>query len=168
MRSVVRPSTATNRNWECHCAGLDSLFSLCSNTQMSDRPASWRMPSPKQIEKLGAGPPVVGGNAASAAAPGPADPMPPAYWDAVLRDVRADGAPPGPSIRTRRLSEIQPHMLRMSCSRCGRIVEVQKADAVRLYGPEALWRDVGLRLLNDTCQQRTGRYEEDGCWPLFE
>jgi hypothetical protein len=23
-------------------------------------------------------------------------------------------------------------------------------------------------LLDDTCQQRTGRHEEDGCWPTFE
>jgi hypothetical protein len=126
------------------------------------------MPSPKQIEKLAAAPPVVGGNAPPTATPGPADPMRPAYWDARLREPGADGAPTAPSIRTGRLSEIPLHVLRVSCSRCGRIVEVQKADAVRLYGSEAVWQDAGLRLLNDTCLQRTGRYEEDGCWPSFE
>src|SRR4051812_30542653 len=30
------------------------LFSLCSNSGMTDRPASWRMPTPKQMEKLAA------------------------------------------------------------------------------------------------------------------
>jgi hypothetical protein len=42
------------------------------------------------------------------------------------------------------------------------------AGAVRLYGGKAVWKDVAQRLLDDTCQQRTGRYEEDGCWPGFE
>ena len=55
---------------------------------------------------------------------------------------------------------------------CGRpsvrTVEIQKADAVRLAGAQAVWKDVGQRLLDDTCQQRTGRHEEDGCWPSFE
>ena len=30
------------------------------------------------------------------------------------------------------------------------------------------WKDVAQRLLDDTCQKRTGRHEEDGCWPGFE
>jgi hypothetical protein len=51
---------------------------------------------------------------------------------------------------------------------CGRIVEIQKADAVRLADAQAVWKDVGQRLLDDTCQQRTDRHEEDGCWPSFE
>jgi hypothetical protein len=38
-----------------------------------------------------------------------------------------------------------------------RIVEIQTADAVRLYGGNAVWKDVAQRLLDDTCQQRTGR-----------
>jgi hypothetical protein len=33
---------------------------------------------------------------------------------------------------------------------------------------KATWKDVALRLLDDTCQVRTGRHEEDGCWPSFE
>jgi len=47
-------------------------------------------------------------------------------------------------------------------------VAASEADAVRLAGPQAVWKDVGQRLLDDTCQQRTGRHEEDGCWPSFE
>jgi len=47
-------------------------------------------------------------------------------------------------------------------------VEIQTVDAVRLYGANAIWKDVGQRLLDDTCQQRTGRLEEDGCWPAFD
>ena len=56
----------------------------------------------------------------------------------------------------------------LACRRCGRIVEIQTADAVRLYGAETEWNTVGQRLLDNTCQQRTGRHEEDGCWPSFE
>ena len=93
--------------------------------------------------------------------------MPAEYWDAVLKDVRADARQADPPIQSQRLSEIDQHVLRVSCSRYGRIVEIQKADACRLYGPDAGWKDVGQRLLDATCHQRTGRYEEDGCWPQF-
>ena len=48
------------------------------------------------------------------------------------------------------------------------IVEIQKVDAVRLYGTNAIFKDVAQRLLDNTCQQRTGRHEKDGCWPSFE
>ena len=97
--------------------------------------------------------------------------MPSEYWESVLTDPLAGASrllPPGPSVRALRLCEISQHILRVSCSRCARIVEIQKADAVRLYGQTAVWKDVGQRLLNNTCQVRTGRHEEDGCWPSFE
>jgi hypothetical protein len=29
------------------------------------------------------------------------------------------------------------------------------------------WKDVGNRMLADGCEHRTGRVEEDGCWPDF-
>jgi hypothetical protein len=98
-------------------------------------------------------------------APGPGDEMPPEYWQAVLEHVAVDGGQPGPSIRTQRLVDIQQHLLRVACRRCARIVEIQTADAVRLYGAESEWKTVGQRLLDNTCQQR---HEEDGCWPAFE
>ncbi|UFW51227.1 MULTISPECIES: hypothetical protein [Bradyrhizobium] len=44
-------------------------------------------------------------------------------------------------------------MLRASCSRCGRIVEIQKTDAYGLYGPDAGWKDVEQRLLDATTRQ---------------
>ena len=37
-------------------------------------------------------------------------------------------------------------MLRVSCRRCKRTVEIQTVDAVRLYGRSALWKDVAQRL----------------------
>ncbi|WP_426411628.1 hypothetical protein [Bradyrhizobium ganzhouense] len=129
---------------------------------MTDRPASWRMPTPKQMDKLAAE--AVRRTAASAT--GTDAPLPAGYWESVLKDPRA-GATPG-QLRLRRLSEIQRHVLRISCRRCERTVEIQTADAVRLYGADAVWKDVAQRLLDDTCQQRTGRHEEDGCWPAFE
>ena len=85
----------------------------------------------------------------------------------LLNDPRVDAKPPGHPIQQRRLGEIPQHVLRVGCHRCGRIVEIQKANSVRLAGAKALWKDVGQRLLGDTCQQRTGRHEEYGCWPSF-
>ncbi|MGY3496423.1 hypothetical protein [Bradyrhizobium sp. USDA 4502] len=129
---------------------------------MTDRPASWRTPTPKQMEKLAA-------QAAHRPTPSAAAldaPLPAEYWDSVLKDPRA-GATASES-RQRRLSDIQRHVLRVTCRRCERIVEIQTADAVRLYGDNAVWKDVARRLLDNTCQQRTGRHEEDGCWPAFE
>lgn len=120
------------------------------------------MPTPKQMEKLAAE--AVRKQATPAAAPD--EPLPPEYWDSVLKDPRA--AVTGAPLRQRHLSEIQRHVLRVNCRRCDRTVEIQTADAVRLYGRNAVWKDVAQRLLDDTCQQRTGRHEEDGCWPAFE
>jgi hypothetical protein len=124
---------------------------------MTDRLANWRMPSPKQMEKLAVQ--AARGPAPSAAAPDA--PLPAEYWESVLNDPRASTT--GAQMRLRLLSEVQRHVLRVSCRRCERTVEIQTADAVRLYGGKAVWKDVAQRLLDNTCQQRTGRHEEDGC-----
>ena len=120
------------------------------------------MPTPKQMEKLAAE--AVRKTASPAATPDAA--LPTEYWDSVLKDPRAGSN--GLQLRQRHLSEIQRHVLRISCRRCERTVEIQTADAVRLYGGNAVWKDVAQRLLDNTCQQRTGRHEEDGCWPGFD
>jgi len=120
------------------------------------------MPTSKQMEKLAAE--AVRKQATPVVAP--EKPLPPGYWDSVLNDPRA--AITGAELRQRHLSEIQRHLLRVNCRRCERTVEIQTADAIRLYGRNALWTDVAQRLLDNTCQQRTGRHEEDGCWPAFE
>ena len=129
---------------------------------MTDRPASWRMPTPKQMEKLAA----EAARRPSVPNAGPDTALPAEYWDSLLKDPRAQVN--GPELRQRPLSEIRRHVLRVSCRRCERIVEIQTVDAVRLYGGNAMWKSVAQRLLDDTCQQRTGRHEEDGCWPGFE
>jgi hypothetical protein len=49
-----------------------------------------------------------------------------------------------------------------------RTIEIQRADAVKYCGPHAVWKDVGQRLLDQTCTNRTGRHEEDGCRPKFD
>jgi hypothetical protein len=139
--------------------GLD----ICSLYGMTDRPASWRMPTPKQIEKLAA---EVGQRPPAPSAAAPDAPLPAEYWDSVLKDPRAQAD--GAQMRERRLAEIQRHVLRVSCRRCERAAEIQTVDAIRLYGGNAVWKQVAQRLLDDTCQRRTGRYEEDGCWPAFE
>jgi hypothetical protein len=48
------------------------------------------------------------------------------------------------------------YLLRVPCRRSGRTVEIKKAAAVRLYGPDAIWWDIGQRVLDHTCMQRTG------------
>jgi hypothetical protein len=121
------------------------------------------MPTPKQMEKLAA---ETARRPGPATAAGPDAPLPAEYWESVLKDPRAGAT--AAQIRQRRLSEIQRHVLRVSCRRCERTVEIQTVDAVRLYGGNAIWKDVAQRLLDNTCQQRTGRHEEDGCWPAFE
>jgi hypothetical protein len=112
------------------------MFLICSNRPMADRPASWRMPTPKQMEKLAAEAARKPANAAVA----PEAPLPPEYWQSVLQDPRALSG--GLQTRQKPLSEIQRHVLRVSCRRCERTVEIQKADAVRLYGGKAIWKDV--------------------------
>jgi hypothetical protein len=133
------------------------MFSL----GMNDRPASWRMPTPRQIEKLAQNRPQAPGINEV----GPDSPPPDGWWSSVLADPRAAGKPWLP-IQQQRLSEIPRELLRVECLRCFRCVEIQRLDEVRLYGPHAVWKDVGQALLDDGCQQRTGRrLEEDGCWP---
>jgi hypothetical protein len=131
---------------------------------MTDRPASWRMPSVEQMEKMAAAP---GRKAPAAPALAPDDDLPPEYWQALLKNANAEIEPSGSSMAALRLTEIPQHLLRVSCRRCSRTVEIQKVDAIRLYGQHAVWKDVGQRLLDDTCTQRTGRHEEDGCWPFY-
>ncbi|MFK4581184.1 hypothetical protein ABIF83_004631 [Bradyrhizobium ottawaense] len=125
------------------------------------------MPTPRQMEKLAR---EVGRKAPATPGPAPDDDLPAEYRQALLDDPRADEANPvaRASGRALRLSEIPKHLLRVGCRRCGRTVEIQKADAVRLYGPDAVWKDVGQRLLDNTCTIRTGRHEEDGCWPSYD
>jgi len=120
------------------------------------------MPTPKQMEKLAAEAKRKPASPAGA----PEEALPPEYWQSLLQDPRALSG--GLQTRQRCLFEIQRHVLRVSCSRCERTVEIQTVDAVRLYGGKAVWKDVAQRLLDDTCQVRTGRHEEDGCWPSFE
>ncbi|WP_247495108.1 hypothetical protein [Bradyrhizobium sp. 164] len=135
---------------------------------MTYRPASWRMPTPRQIDKLAAA--EVGRKVPTVPGAAPYDDLPPEYWRALLDDSGTDACRPDPgaSGRLLRLSQIPQHLLRVGCRRCGRTVEIQKADAALLYGPDAIWRDVGQRLLDNTCTNRTGRHEEDGCWPSFD
>jgi hypothetical protein len=131
---------------------------------MTDRPASWRMPSIKQMESMAAAP---NRKAPVTPALAPGDDLPPEYWQALLEDAGSEVELPGSSIAALPLTEIPQHLLRVSCRRCKRTVEIQKVDAIRLYGQRAIWKDVGQRLLDDTCTQRTGRHEEDGCWPFY-
>ncbi|MEA2909952.1 MAG: hypothetical protein QOJ15_2033 [Bradyrhizobium sp.] len=118
------------------------------------------MPTPKQMEKMANSPLRTPG----INDPAPDGSLPHEYWEAVLRDPRAAGRPWLP-LQQMRLSEIPRELLRIDCSRCGRAVEIQRLDAVKLFGPHATWREVGQRLLDDGCRVRTGRHEEDGCWP---
>jgi hypothetical protein len=101
-------------------------FSLCSNRAMTDHPASWRMPTPKQMDKLVSG----RQRAIRSDNPGPEAALPQEYWKAVLRDPRAGGKPWLP-LQQMRLSEIPRELLRVECARCSRCVEIQRMDAVK-------------------------------------
>jgi hypothetical protein len=99
------------------------------------------MPSPKQMEKLARERPVE--------AP---ESEPDGWWQSVLNDPRAAGTPRLP-VQQLRLNEIPREILSVDYIRCGRAVEITKADDVRLYGPHAVWKHVGERLLDNTCPQ---------------
>jgi hypothetical protein len=119
------------------------------------------MPRPEQIEKMAA-------DVEEEAARGvvrPRNPISEAYWAAILQDPRAESQVV--PIQNCRLSDIARHVLRVSCRRCDRIVEIQRSDAVRLYGGHTVWKDVGRRLLDNGCQERTGSCDDDGCWPSY-
>ena len=94
------------------------------------------MPTPEQTEKLAAD--VEKGAAKGVVGAG--DPSSEAYWAAVLQDPRAESQvfP----VQNRHLSYISRHVLRVSCRRCDRIIEIQRSDAVRLYGGHTVWKDV--------------------------
>ncbi|MDB6165999.1 MAG: hypothetical protein JWQ83_1139 [Lacunisphaera sp.] len=145
------------------------------------RPADWRFPTDRQQRaeetarrmqaatdtKSGHKPDLAPSSYPPLPTPGPADPMPDSYWDAVLADPRAS-ARPGVHISQRRLSEIPRPLLRVSCRKCDRTIEVTTGDAQRLYGQHAVWKDVGSTLLEANCTARTGSRDDDGCWPNFE
>lgn len=143
------------------------------------RPADWRFPTDKQaraeetarrmpaadVRSLGHQAPA--DPRISHPTPGPADPMPDAYWESVLSDPRA-GAKPGVHISQRRLSEIPRPLLRVSCRKCDRIVEIATGDAQRLYGQHAVWKDAGKHILESNCTAATGSRDDDGCWSNFD
>jgi hypothetical protein len=106
----------------------------------NDRPASWRMPNPKQMEKLAR---EAERRQPPAPDPAPSQPLPDALWDALLADPRAAGKPPLP-VQQCRLSEIPRHVLRVECMRRLRIVEMQKLDAIRFYEPPRVCRNLTL------------------------
>jgi hypothetical protein len=87
-----------------------------------------------------------------------------AWWQSVLSDPRAATMRPSPA---KALGELQTAKLRVECLRCFRVVEELRRDLLARWGADASWRDVGQRLLNERCEIRTGRHEEDGCWPDF-
>jgi hypothetical protein len=114
------------------------------------------MSSPKQMEKLARE------RARDNDASTPDQPPPAEWWDSVLTDPRASGKPWLP-IKQCRLSEVPRELLRLECLKC-RCIEIQRADAIRLYGPHAVQKDVGMVLLEQGCPARGGSHE-DGCWP---
>jgi hypothetical protein len=89
------------------------------------------MPSRKEMEKMAL---AHARKAPAAPALAPDDDLPPEYWQALLDDARADARSPTPSSVGLRLAEMSQHLLRVGCRRCGRTIEIQKGDAIRLYG----------------------------------
>lgn len=85
-----------------------------------------------------------------------------AWWASVLADPRAETRKPYGS---RTLAEIRASVLRVECLKCFRVVQIAREEALNRYDGGSLWREVAMRLLDDGCMSRTGRHEEDGCWP---
>jgi hypothetical protein len=85
-----------------------------------------------------------------------------AWWKAVLADPHAVTTRPRAD---RTLAEIRSEDLRVECLKCFRVVSLTRAEALARYDPGSLWRPVAIRVLADGCMHRTGRHEDDGCWP---
>lgn len=81
------------------------------------------MPTRKQMEKLALS---IGKDRARERPFGPRDDMPDEYWRALLDDANGQIAVTGRSNSDQRLGEMPQHVLRVSCRRCERIVEIQK------------------------------------------
>lgn len=88
-----------------------------------------------------------------------------AWWESVLSDPRATA--PSRPLASRTLAEIRGSELKVSCLKCVRTVAISREEALRRYDRGSVWKEVAVRLLADGCQHRTGRHEEDGCWPDF-
>ena len=76
---------------------------------MTDRPASWRMPTPKQMDEMAA---LVGRNVPPKPGLAPDADLPAEYWQALLADPRAEAA----GFRSRRAS-VPARQAAMSTSR---------------------------------------------------
>jgi hypothetical protein len=102
------------------------------------------MPNPKQMKKLANSP---------LRTPRIDDPPP----DGRITRRVLGRRPPGPARRREAMAARQPDAPErdparappVECNRCLRCVEIQRLDAVKLFGPHALWKDVGQRLLDD-------------------
>lgn len=87
-----------------------------------------------------------------------------AWWASVLEDPRAETNRPD---ARRTLAEIRASELRIECLKCFRVVLIAREEALARFDAGSLWKEVAVRLLGDGCTNRTGRHEEDGCWPDF-
>jgi hypothetical protein len=119
------------------------LFSLCSNSGMTDRPASWRMPTPRQMEKL----------AAEAAESRPC-----------LLRLRMRRFLPNIGIRCSRiLAPARPasksgsdHFLRSSVTCC----------ASPAAAASASWKSRRSMRSASTEEKRSGKLSRSGCWMI--
>ncbi|MGY4432841.1 hypothetical protein ACVWWO_005318 [Bradyrhizobium sp. F1.13.1] len=80
----------------------------------------------------------------------------------MLADPRAATSRPRAD---RTLAEIRSPELKVECLKCFRVVSITSAEALQCYDPGSHWKAIAVRLLADGCMHRTGRHEEDGCWP---
>lgn len=123
------------------------------------RPADWRFPTPKQQKAEETARRLAEAQRRHVSADDSE-----AWWSSVLSDPRAETRKP---FASRSLAEIRASVLRAECLKCFRIVEIAREDALKLYDGGSLWKEVAMRVLADGCTSRTGRHEEDGCWPDF-
>src|ERR1700744_3136985 len=111
----------------------------------SRRPASWTWPTRKLLSAERARRLLAGPQPSADVDRGPGGDPPDSWWDSVLADPRARG--PRVPDEDRPLNQVRAGVLRVECLKCFRIIECQKADAIKLAGPTATWRAVSEVLL---------------------
>jgi hypothetical protein len=123
------------------------VFLICSNSEMNDRPASWRMPPPEADGETC----VPRAAASCVRRSGSRCPLPDEYWEALLGDPRAAGRPRLP-IQQRRLLEIPA---RSAPCRMRPVLPLRRNPAARRG-----------QIVRATCglERRRSAF---GCWPDF-
>lgn len=135
--------------------------------------AGWRFPTEKQARtektlmrmQQNITPLDSESRAAPSTSAGPGDPMPGAYWAASSPSLWLVRSPASTS------ATAACERSRASGFRAAAAIvpsRFRRRTLSASTGSTPFWKDVGMKLLDSGCQERTGVREYDGCWPSYD